>query len=118
MKKKRNEAGPPLITSPASQEKFTEFRGGAQAGLRDKVKRRSVGHVIGIRDAGTAGEEAADASAAVDDDAARVALGREGAGLAVERQDGPLLGNLGFVAAEVVGSECRSGCWRGRRSGR
>ena len=43
-------------------------------------------------------------SAAVHDDGAGVALGRKGAGLVVEGQDGPLLGNLGFVAAKVVPS--------------
>jgi len=52
---------------------------------------RGVGDVRGRRSASTAGEEA------VDNDRTRVALGREGAGLGVEREDGPFFGGLGFV---------------------
>ena len=49
-----------------------------------------IGDVRGLRLAGTAGEEAADAAAAVDDDGARIARGREDTRLVVVGEDGPL----------------------------
>ena len=64
-------------------------------------ERRRVGDVRGLHLAGTAGEEAADAAAAVDDDRARIARGGE-ARLIVVGEDGPLLRGLMSFVVKVL----------------
>jgi len=72
--------------------------------LQEELDRRGVGNVQVLRIATTSCDEAADTSAAVDDDGARVALTREGVGLKVlvVGKNRPLLGSLGFLVSEVV----------------
>ena len=70
--------------------------------LEKEADGRGVGDIQGRRGANTTSEKAADAPEAVDDDRTRVALGREGAGLGVKREDGPFFGGLGFVVVVVV----------------
>ena len=70
--------------------------------LEEEADGCGVGDVRGRRGTSTAGEEATNASEAIDNDRARVTLFREGARLGVEGEDGPFFGSLSFVIFEVL----------------
>lgn len=63
---------------------------------------RCVRDVEGLRFAGAAREETADAAKAVDDDRARITWDREGAGLVVVGEDSPLYRSLVSVVVVIL----------------
>lgn len=69
--------------------------------LHYQVDARDVGDVLGSYPASTAGDYAADASAAIGDDGAGVAWGG-GPGPVVKREDSPLHREIGSAVFEVV----------------
>jgi len=78
----------------------------AQHALEQGAHKHNVGDMEGMRNTCTASEETNNTSKTVRDDRPRVALLRERAGLDVELEDGPFLGDLNAAVA-LVGAVIR-----------